>query len=83
MIEIEPPLTTPMVILLCAAYAADGRVPPGWYPAGQQRWIIQGLYDRGLIDEQRKITAEGLRVVGEIDKSAEWSGTLQAVRDEP
>ena len=53
-------LTKPMFVVLYGA-EPGGRVDrPLLYPAGQNRLIMSGLYQRYLIDEDRHLTAAGL-----------------------
>lgn len=48
MSTIESPLTGPMCYVL--GKIAEGATGPLWFPRGQERLILSGLYNRGLID---------------------------------
>lgn len=45
------PVTEPMRAVLLQAQKNGGIIPKIFYPAGQMRLIIAGLYRRGLIHE--------------------------------
>lgn len=63
---IVPGITKPMFVVLVGAHQT-GRIDPMTYPGGQLRLILQGLRNRGLIDETGALTGPGIVAAGRCD----------------
>jgi hypothetical protein len=68
-------LTGPMWIVLLDAAKRYGCVSQGLYPRGQSRLILEGLYNRGLVEQFESglwyLTTLGWNVVEEFYKREE------------